>query len=75
MSNFDTLRKHLESLDRRDRPVKDVILDLDAYHRDHASELPPRLAHFLERRSYGKALAFLQGEAENIPPGGCSGKG
>ncbi|WP_269542261.1 hypothetical protein [Cerasicoccus fimbriatus] len=74
MSDFDTLVKHLESLETRDRPVADTIRDLDAYHRAHAAELPPRLAHFLERRSYGKALAFLKDEPENMPPGGCSGK-
>ncbi|WP_309396559.1 hypothetical protein [Cerasicoccus maritimus] len=73
MSDFDTLLKHLESLDSRDRPLANVITDLDTYHRDHAADLPPRLAHFLERRSYGKALAFLRGEKENMPPGGCSG--
>ena len=73
MSDFNQLLKHLESLDARNRPLVEVISDLDAYHRDHAADLPPRLAHFLERRSYGKALAFLKGEAENIPPGGCSG--
>lgn len=74
MSKFDNLLKLLESLETRDRPVKDVIADLDAYQRDHGAGLPPRLAHFLERRSYGKAVALLRGEAENMPPGGCSGK-
>ncbi|GHB98135.1 hypothetical protein [Cerasicoccus arenae] len=74
MSEFDTLLKHLESLESRSRPVADVIRDLDAYHQDHAAALPPRLAHFLERRSYGKATAFLRGDAENMPPGGCSSK-
>jgi len=74
MSNLDTLRKHLESLEQQSRPLGEVIRDLDAFHRDHAAELPPRLAHFLERRSYGKALAFLHGEVEKMPPGGCTGR-
>ncbi|MEO0796187.1 MAG: hypothetical protein AAFX93_13540 [Verrucomicrobiota bacterium] len=74
MSDFNQLRKNLESLESRDRPLGEVIRELDAFHEAHASELPARLAHFLERRSYGKALAFLKGEAESIPPGGCSGK-
>ena len=37
--------------------------------------LHPQLAHFLERRSYAKALAFLGagGPGGQTPPGGCSG--
>ena len=34
--------------------------------------LHPQLVHFLERRSYNKALMFLGGET-NIPPGICGG--
>lgn len=36
--------------------------ELDALVRDCGDELEPRLRHFLERRSYGKALEFLGGE-------------
>ena len=40
--------------------------------------LHPRLFHFLEGRSYAKALAFLGGDAGAVgqaasPPGGCGG--
>lgn len=37
------------------------------------STLHPQLLHFLERRSYAKALQFLGG-AEDIPAGNCGGK-
>jgi hypothetical protein len=42
--------------------------------------LHPQLVHFLENRSYAKALVFLGGETSGFagqaanPPGGCSGK-
>lgn len=39
--------------------------------------LPPQLVHFLERRSYAKALQYLEG-ADGIPAGTCrrpAGKG
>jgi hypothetical protein len=36
--------------------------------------LDPRLVHFLENRSYSKALLFLGGETD-IPAGACGGKG
>ena len=35
---------------------------LDTVARERGSELEPRLAHFLERRSYQKALEFLRRE-------------
>jgi len=42
------------------------------------AELHPRLVHFLEGRSYAKALAFLGGDQSAMgqpasPPGGCGG--
>jgi len=70
MSNLDRLRQHLESLDQQTRPLAEVIRDLDAFHAEHRDDLPPRLAHFLERRSYAKARAFLHGEVEKIPTDG-----
>jgi len=39
----------------------------------HKSAIDPRLAHFLERRSYAKALDFLGG-AHDIPAGTCAPK-
>jgi hypothetical protein len=35
--------------------------------------LHPQLTHFLERRSYAKALLFLGGESD-IPVGACGGR-
>jgi hypothetical protein len=35
--------------------------------------LHPQLVHFLERRSYAKALLFLGG-ATDIPAGACGGR-
>ena len=45
----------------------------------HRPELNPRLVHFLEGRSYAKALAYLGGAGNAMgqpasPPGGCGGK-
>ena len=37
------------------------------------AELHPQLVHFLERRSYAKALMFLGGETD-IPVGACGGR-
>ncbi len=44
----------------------------------HRAELHPQLLHFLEGRSYAKALAWLGagdelGARPSSPPGGCGG--
>ena len=43
----------------------------------HRGELHPQLVHFLEGRSYAKALAYLGGDSgfakPASPPGGCGG--
>jgi hypothetical protein len=44
----------------------------DLLGRSRAS-LHPQLVHFLERRSYAKALMFLGGETD-IPAGACGGR-
>jgi hypothetical protein len=36
-------------------------------------DLHPQLVHFLEKRSYPKALLFLGGESD-IPAGSCGGR-
>lgn len=47
---------------------------LDAQLKQSRDSLHPQLVHFLDRRSYTKALMFLGGEPE-IPAGSCGGRG
>ena len=46
---------------------------LDGLLADAAAELHPQLVHFLQNRSYAKALMFLGGESD-IPVGACGGR-
>jgi hypothetical protein len=46
---------------------------LDQYLAEGRGRLHPQLVHFLERRSYPKALMFLGGESD-IPVGSCGGR-
>ncbi|HMD60976.1 MAG TPA: hypothetical protein VKG78_06075 [Opitutaceae bacterium] len=46
---------------------------LDGYLEEARGQLDPQLVHFLERRSYPKALMFLGG-ASDIPAGSCGGR-
>ena len=43
---------------------------MDELRAEAGSDLSPQLNHFLERRSYDKALAFVRQE-EEIPRGTC----
>ncbi len=55
--------------------VSGALGELEALLAEHRAGLDPRLAHFLEGRSYAKALAWLGGESDfgrpASPPGGC----
>ena len=46
---------------------------LDQLAAAHKAQLDPRLTHFLERRSYAKAIDFLDG-ASDVPVGTCAPK-
>jgi hypothetical protein len=61
----------LDGIKRSDGPVTTREMGrLDDWAEKSGRELHPQLLHFLERRSYAKALAFLGG-AEDIPAGAC----
>ena len=80
-----TEAKILDALQRFDAAAKAgdgpgisaALNDVEALHAAHGRELHPQLAHFLEGRSYAKALAWLGGQSEfgrpSSPPGGCGG--
>ena len=53
--------------------VADEMAKLDEYVSRGRAGLHPQLVHFLENRSYAKALMFLGGDA-NIPVGVCGGR-
>ena len=47
--------------------------EVEALLAANRAELHPQLVHFLEQRSYAKALLFLGG-ADEIPVGRCGGR-
>lgn len=53
--------------------VADEMTRLDEYLERGRPGLHPQLIHFLENRSYAKALMFLGGETD-IPVGVCGGR-
>ena len=66
-----TLASLLRAADAGDGP--DIIAAtrrMDELRATAGSDLSPQLRHFLERRSYDKALAFVRQE-EDIPRGSC----
>lgn len=59
--------------------ISATLTQLEALLVAHRGELHPQLVHFLEGRSYAKALLWLGGESgfakPASPPGGCGGGG
>jgi hypothetical protein len=53
--------------------VADEMAKLDDFVARGRAGLHPQLAHFLQNRSYAKALMFLGGETD-IPVGACGGR-
>ena len=53
--------------------IADEMAKLDGYLDRGRAGLHPQLVHFLQNRSYAKALMFLGGESD-IPVGICGGR-
>ena len=72
----ESVRALLDGIKRSDgKVIADEMARLDDFlaHGRAAGGLHPQLAHFLENRSYAKALMFLGGETD-IPAGACGGR-
>jgi uncharacterized protein YbgA (DUF1722 family) len=70
----DSLNALLTAIKRSDGPViATEMARLDDFLERGRAGLHPQLTHFLERRSYAKALMFLGGDTE-IPAGACGGR-
>jgi hypothetical protein len=68
-----SVQRLLDAIGRSDGPViAEEMARLDDCVAQRRAGLHPQLIHFLERRSYAKALMFLSGDA-NIPAGICGG--
>ena len=64
----------LEGIKRSDgQVIASEMARLDDLLERGRAGLHPQLTHFLERRSYAKALMFLGGESD-IPVGACGGR-
>lgn len=53
--------------------VAEEMARLDEFLERGRAGLHPQLAHFLENRSYAKAVMFLGGDTD-IPVGACGGR-
>lgn len=64
----------LANIKRADGPaIASEMMRLDEFLERGRTTLHPQLVHFLERRSYAKAVMFLGGETD-IPVGACGGR-
>ena len=70
----DSLTALLAAIKAADgQTVADEMTKLDDYLARGRAGLHPQLIHFLENRSYAKAVMFLGGETD-IPVGACGGR-
>jgi hypothetical protein len=70
----ESLRSLLAAIKAADgQTIADEMTRLDDYLERGRPGLHPQLVHFLENRSYAKALMYLGGETD-IPVGVCGGR-
>ena len=61
----DAIERLFTSIAKNKNDVAEHVLEVDRLSREVISEVPPMLRHYLERRSYQKALDFINGEDES----------
>lgn len=67
----ECLMSLVESMNTSNGPAMIAGMErLDRFVSTESASIPPRLMHFLENRSYAKALDFLGGAGE-VPRGSC----
>lgn len=67
----ESLTALMDSIRRVDAAgISNEMALLERYLEQGRSTLHPQLVHFLEKRSYPKALAFLEG-VNDLPAGAC----
>lgn len=70
----DALNALLAAIKAADgQTIADEMTKLDDYLVRGRAGLHPQLVHFLENRSYAKAVMFLGGQSD-IPVGACGGR-
>ncbi len=70
----ESLKLLMDGIKRSDGAVISAeMARLDGLLERGRGRLAPQLAHFLERRSYAKALMLLGGDPD-VPAGACGGR-
>jgi hypothetical protein len=70
----ESLNSLMDGIKRADGTrIAEEMGRLETFLSQGRAALHPQLVHFLERRSYAKALLFLGG-ATDIPVGACGGR-
>jgi len=70
----ESLTRLLAGIKSADGAVVAAEMDkLDSFLQSGRDTLHPQLVHFLQNRSYAKAVMFLGGETD-IPVGACGGR-
>ncbi len=70
----DALISLEEGISKSDAPTIATNLSfLDQALQNHRTEIDSELKHYLKRRSYQKALMYLEGQGD-IPKGACQGR-
>ena len=64
----NALKEMLAAIESGGDNIAELVLNVDKRGQDVFEQAPPMLRHYIERRSYTKALDFLEGQDESGAP-------
>ena len=64
----NALKEMLDAIESGGDNIAELVLNVDQRGQDIFKQAPPMLRHYIERRSYTKALDFLEGQDESGVP-------
>ena len=64
----EALKEMMQAIKTGEGDIAGIVRRIDELNTAIGADAPPMLRHYLDRRSYEKALAFLEGRDESAAP-------
>jgi hypothetical protein len=62
----EALQAMMQGIESADADIAGLVRRIDELNKEMGADAPPMLRHYLDRRSYAKALDFLEGRDESV---------
>ncbi len=62
----EALKAMMQGIESGDADIAGLVRRIDELNTQIGADAPPMLRHYLDRRSYAKALDFIEGRDESV---------